>query len=1007
MTTQTAPKELKLRVQGMHCGACEKLIAMNAGKIDGVVSVQANADAGLVTLWVDHDLDLDDVTGAVIDSGFTPGEPFVIDGSDGAEGDAPTTVDHAEHMDHDDPHHAREAAEIAAAEAMPEPPPVPASDALAESTFAVGGMTCASCVAVIEKTLAKTPGVTTGVVNLATERLAATYDPAIITDEKIVDIVESLGYTATPMQAAIAAQPGKVTLTLTGMHCASCSALIEKALGKVPGIARASVNLAMETGTVEFDPAVVGIDEIIKTVQSVGYGATVKVETVLGSESGADAQREAQEKAYAAEKRMFIFSVAMSIPLLLIAMIPPFMDAVPLAIAEWLASTLGGAWDPMQVGKYVMFLLATPVQFIAGARFYKGAWGALKQRAGNMDTLIAIGTSAAYFYSVGATFVPALQMEPVFYETSALLITFVLLGKLLEARAKGRTSDAIKALMGLAAKTARVVRGGEEIDVPVEQVVVGDLVVVRPGEKVPVDGVLTEGTSAVDESMLTGESIPVEKTEGDTVIGATMNKLGSFKFRATKVGADTALAQIVRLVEDAQGSKAPVQRFADRISAVFVPFVLVASLATFLFWGFAGPAIFGATPDPLAAGVILEPILMAASVNGWWIAALLAGIAVVVIACPCALGLATPTAIMVGTGKGASHGILIKNGEALENAYKISAIVFDKTGTLTHGTPVVTDIELAQGHDATHMFTLAAALERNSEHPLAEAVVARAKNDGIELPEVAEFTAIPGHGVEGIVEGKRVAFGNRKLMAREGIDIEAFEPRICALEDAFGPRICAVEDEGKTVMLVGVNGAKLAGMIAVADTLKPNSAEAVAALGKMNVETFMITGDNFRTARAIASEAGLDEAHVLADVLPENKAAEVSKLQAAEKVTAMVGDGINDTPALAQADVGIAMGAGTDVAMETGGIVLIKNDLRDVVTAIQLSRATMRKIRQNFIWALGYNTVLIPVAALGLLSQVPWVAGAAMAFSSVSVVTSSLLLRRFKPSMPAMTKTAA
>jgi Cu+-exporting ATPase len=361
----------------------------------------------------------------------------------------------------------------------------------------------------------------------------------------------------------------------------------------------------------------------------------------------------------------------------------------------------------------------------------------------------------------------------------------------------------------------------------------------------------------------------------------------------------------------------------------------------------------------------------------------------VVIACPCALGLATPTAIRDGTGKGASYGILIKNGEALENAYKISAIVFDKTGTLTHGTPEVTDIELAEGHDTTRVFTMAAALERNSEHPLAEAVVARAKADGIELPDVEGFSAIPGHGVEGTVMGMRVAFGNRKLMAREGISIEGFEPRICALED-----------EGKTVMLVGVNGAKLAGMIAVADTLKPNSAEAVSALGKMNVETFMITGDNFRTARAIASEAGLDEAHVLADVLPENKAAEVSKLQAAEKITAMVGDGINDTPALAQADVGIAMGAGTDVAMETGGIVLIKNDLRDVVTAIQLSRATMRKIRQNFVWALGYNTILIPVAAVGLLSQVPWVAGAAMAFSSVSVVTSSLLLRRFRPSVP-------
>ncbi len=707
-----------------------------------------------------------------------------------------------------------------------------------------------------------------------------------------------------------------------------------------------------------------------------------------GATSSADTQAQMQAAAYRKEKRMFVFSLAFSIPLLLIAMIPPFMDTVPLRISEWLAATVGGAWDPMMVGKYVMFLLATPVQFVAGGRFYRGAWGALKQRTGNMDTLIAIGTSAAYFYSVGATFVPALQMEPVFYETSALLITFVLLGKLLEARAKGRTSDAIKKLMGLAAKTARVVRGGVEVDLPVEQVVVGDLVIVRPGEKVPVDGLVMEGGSAVDESMLTGESIPVEKGPGDTVIGATLNKLGSFRFRATHVGADTALAQIVRLVEEAQGSKAPVQRFADRISAVFVPFVISAALLTFLFWAFLGPVVLGATPNPDTVFPLFEPIAMAAATNGWWIAALLAGIAVVVIACPCALGLATPTAIMVGTGKGAENGILIKSGDALETAYKISAIVFDKTGTLTHGKPEVTDIVLFEGHEERKVFTLAAALERHSEHPLAEAVVARASTDGIELPQVEGFAAVPGHGVEGTVMGRRVSFGNRKLMAREGIDTSRFEDRIAELEG-----------EGKTVMLVGVDGERLAGAIAVADTLKEHSTEAVDQLRKLGVEVFMITGDNRRTAEAVARQAGIAPDHVLAEVLPEHKAEEVAKLQKRGLVVAMVGDGINDTPALAQADVGIAMGAGTDVAVETGGIVLIKNDLRDVVTAIELSRATMRKIRQNFTWALGYNTLLIPVAAVGLLSQVPWVAGAAMAFSSVSVVTSSLLLRRFKPSM--------
>jgi len=999
---ETTYRVRTLAVQGMHCGACEKLITMNAAKIDGVAAAVADAEAGRLTVYLEHDVALEPLVDAVVAAGFTPDDPFVVEEgeADLLPGEAavcqeacPVVPDepmaHGDHAGHDDEHHAEEAIKIAAAEALPDPEPVPAGDELAEATFAVGGMTCASCVAVIEKTLAKTPGVTSGVVNLATERLATTFDPALITDSAIAEIVDKLGYTATPIApAAASAQPGKVTLVLTGMHCASCSTLIEKSLAKVSGVKRANVNLAMETGTVEFDPAVTGIDEIIRAVKSAGYGATVKVDSVAGAIGGADVQREAQAKAYAEEKRMFIFSLAFSVPLLIIAMVPPFMELVPLRIAEWLAATVGGAWDPMMVGKYLMFLLATPVQFIAGARFYRGAWGALKQGTGNMDTLIAIGTSAAYFYSVAATFVPTLEMEPVFYETSALLITFVLLGKLLEARAKGKTSDAIKKLMGLAAKTARVVRGGDELDIPVEQVVVGDLVVVRPGEKVPVDGVLVDGSSSVDESMLTGESIPVEKNAGDTVIGATINKLGSFRFRATKVGADTALAQIIRLVEDAQGSKAPVQRFADRISAVFVPIVIGASLLTFLFWAFAGPAIFGAEPDPMAAGLLLEPILMSAATNGWWIAALLAGIAVVVIACPCALGLATPTAIMVGTGRGAENGILIKSGDALETAYKLSAIVFDKTGTLTHGKPVVTDVILAEGHDVTRVFTLAAALERGSEHPLAEAVLAKAKADGIDVPDVEGFSAVPGHGVEGTVMGKRVAFGNRKLMVREGINIDAFEAKICALED-----------EGKTVMLVGVNGAKLAGIIAVADTIKDNSAEAVTRLGEMGVDTYMITGDNHRTAAAIARTAGIPAERVLADVLPEHKAEEVAKLQAGDKAVAMVGDGINDTPALAQSDVGIAMGAGTDVAVETGGIVLIKNDLRDVVTAIELSRATMRKIRQNFGWALGYNTLLIPVAAVGLLSGAPWLAGAAMAFSSVSVVTNSLLLRRFRPSL--------
>jgi Cu+-exporting ATPase len=875
-----------------------------------------------------------------------------------------------------------------------------------DASFAITGMTCASCSAVIEKVVGRTVGVDSVSVNLATERMTVRFDASVIDEDGLVAVVKKAGYGAIPLgSAAQAAAPATlaphaacpvlpepavtgpvpaggppapsagtatVTLGLMGMTCSSCAAVIEKTLSRVSGVASASVNLATEVGTVVFDPAVVGIDALIAAVKGAGYGAVLRVEAGIsaGEPAGGDVQREAQLAHTRHETRLFVFALALSLPLALM-MLPGVMDSVSTWLATWLVNTVGGAWDPMMVGKYIGFALATPVQIVCGAQFYRGFWHALKRLTGNMDTLIAIGTSSAYFYSLAATFVPSLQAEPVFFETSALLLTFVILGKLLEARAKGRTGDAIKKLMGLAAKTARVVRSGVETDVPVEQVVAGDLVVVRPGEKVPVDGLVVEGRSSVDESMLTGESIPVEKNAGDPVIGATMNKLGSLTFRATKVGRDTALAQIVRLVEEAQGSKAPVQRFADRISAVFVPAVVGAAVLTFLVWLLGVPhfvdASFYATATP-------------------FVRALLAGTAVVVIACPCALGLATPTAIMVGTGKGAENGILIKSGEALETSYKIQAIVFDKTGTLTHGKPVVTDVDLVEGHDAARVFTFAAALERNSEHPLAEAIMARAKADGVEVPAVEGFAAVPGHGVEGTVDGARVAFGNRKLMARDGIDISRFEERIQRLEG-----------EGKTVMLVGVNGQELAGMIAVADTLKPNSKEAVARLTQMGVAVYMITGDNRRTAEAIAAQAGIAPGNVLAEVLPENKAEEVGKLQSGGLVVAMVGDGINDTPALARADVGIAMGAGTDVAMETGGIVLIKNDLRDVVTAIELSRATMRKIHQNFFWALGYNTLGIPIAALGLLR--PELAGAAMALSSVSVVTSSLLLRRFKPSM--------
>ncbi|MDO9556236.1 MAG: heavy metal translocating P-type ATPase [Coriobacteriia bacterium] len=768
---------------------------------------------------------------------------------------------------------------------------------------------------------------------------------------------------------------------VTGMTCTSCAAVIEKVLGRLDGVDSAQVNLAAETATVGFDPTQLGPEELIGAIKDAGYGATVLVDHGATG-GGVDVQREAQEAFAHHQHRLLVFSASLAIPLFLIAMVPPFMMVVP----RWVAGLFGVADESgvMFIHKLLMLALAAPVQFIAGAQYYRGFWHAIKQRAGNMDTLVAIGTTAAFVYSLAATF--WLHDQPVFYETSALLITFVLLGKSLEARAKGKTSDAIKKLMGLAAKTARVVRDGAEVDLPIEAVVVGDVIIVRPGEKIPVDGVVTEGASSVDESMLTGESIPVEKREGGEVIGATINRLGSLRFRATKVGADTALAQIVRLVEEAQGSKAPVQRFADRISAVFVPAVVSIATLTFGFWSLAGPRIFGAMPNPGAWPAVFEPILTAAASSGWFVAALLAGMATVVIACPCALGLATPTAIMVGTGKGAENGILIKSGEALETAYRVNAIVFDKTGTLTHGRPVVTDAELLDGDDTKRVIMLAAALERSSEHPLAEVIVQYAETEGIEIPAVEGFAAVPGHGVEGTVMGMRVALGNRKLMLREGIDVAAYEDRIRALEA-----------QGKTVMIVGVDREKAAGLIAVADTVKEHSAEAVQRLSGIGVEVFMVTGDNRRTAEAIAMQVGIAPDHVLAEVLPENKAEEVAALQAKGLIVAMVGDGINDTPALAQADIGIAMGAGTDVAMETGGVVLIRNDLRDVVTAIQLSRATMRKIRGNFLWALGYNTLGIPVAAVGLLSGAPWIAGAAMAFSSVSVVTNSLLLKRFRP----------
>lgn len=732
------------------------------------------------------------------------------------------------------------------------------------------------------------------------------------------------------------------TLDIVGMHCASCSAIIEGSLKKTKGVSKANVNYATEKATIEYDCDVASPETLIKAVEGVGYKAA--------AHEAANVQEAAKDLERKKLTQKLIFALVLSIPVLFISM-PQLLSLIGIN-AQMLMDFPGR--------KLLLFALTTPVQFYAGWQFYKGAWAAAKNKSSNMDTLIVVGTSAAYFYSVATTF---LISGDAYYEIAALLISFILLGKLLEARAKGKTSEAIKKLMGMQAKTARVKREGKEIDLPIDEVKVGDIVIVRPGEKIPVDGEIVKGATSIDESMISGESIPVEKNVGDKVIGATINKNGAIEFRTTQVGEGTVLAQIVKLIEEAQGSKAPIQRFADQISYYFVPTVIALSLVTFIVWYF----IVGQT----------------------FVFSLLLGVAVVVIACPCALGLATPTAIMVGAGRGAEKGVLIKSGEALETAQKIDVIIFDKTGTLTHGKPIVTDVTSIQNtkYKIQNILSIAASLEKLSEHPLAEAIVRDALEKKAKISEVKKFKAIPGHGVMGEIDGQGYLLGNRKLMADEKIVTSGVEDAMAKLEN-----------EGKTAMIVATDK-EIIGLVAVADTLKENSAEAIKTLKKMGITTVMITGDNQRTADAIAKQVGIDK--VLAEVLPEDKAIEVKKFQKDGKVVAMVGDGINDAVALTQADVGMALGSGTDVAMESGDVVLIKNDLRDVVTAIKLSKATMNKIKQNLFWAFAYNVAGIPVAAGILFPFTGWLlkpelAGLAMALSSVSVVTNSLLLRRKK-----------
>lgn len=797
-----------------------------------------------------------------------------------------------------------------------------------ETNLQISGMTCAACAIRIEKGLNKLEGVEAANVNLALEKSAIKYDPAKINVADIQKKIQDLGY-------GIVTE--KAEFDITGMTCAACSARIEKGLNKLDGVLKANVNLALEKATVEYNAAVLAPSGIINKVENLGYGASVKEDKTEASD-----HRQLEIKK---QTRKFITSAILSLPLLW-AMAGHFSFSAFI----WVPKLFMNPW--------FQFVLTTPVQFFIGRQFYIGAYKALKNKSANMDVLVALGTSAAYFYSLYLSILSLVgkehQME-LYYETSSILITLIILGKLFEAKAKGRSSEAIKKLMGLQAKTAIVERAGVEQEISIEEVKVGDILHIKPGEKIPVDGKIIEGASAVDESMLTGESVPVDKGKGDTVIGATLNKNGFLKVEATKVGRDTALAQIIRVVEEAQGSKAPIQRLADQISGVFVPIVVSLAVLAFLVW------FFWAAPGDFAS-------------------ALQKMIAVLVIACPCALGLATPTSIMAGSGRAAEYGILFKGGEHLEMTHKISTVVLDKTGTVTNGTPVLTDVFTAEGVKGDDLLALAGSAEKQSEHPLAQAIVQGVKEKGISMKAVTEFEAIAGFGIRARVDGKTVLVGTRKLMEQHDISIDG------ALD-----RMEKMEKMGKTAMIAAIDG-QYAGIIAVADTIKETSKTAIRRLKDMGLEVIMITGDNLQTARSIAAQAGIDQ--VIAEVLPEGKADEIKKLQKQGKVAAMVGDGINDAPALAVADIGMAIGTGTDVAMEAADITLIRGDLNSIADAIFMSKKTIRNIKQNLFWALAYNTVGIPIAALGFLA--PWLAGAAMAFSSVSVVLNALRLQKVK-----------
>jgi len=827
------------------------------------------------------------------------------------------------------------------------------------NTISIGGMTCAACAAGIEAAVKELAGSTVATVNFATEKLVVEYDENKISLDEIIKTIEKMGFSTTVATEATVDTMREVIIPIVGMTCATCAQALEKAFSDSSGIVKASVNLATEKAAIKYDNEQIRLSGIRHVIQKAGF-------TPLGVENEADTYIDEDKLRKEKEARVlwykFIISVIFCIPLFYIAM-APMVPGVTLPYP----SAIGMHEYPLR-NAVLQFILTVPI-VIAGHKFYTVGFRALINKRPNMDTLIALGTAAAIIYSFYSTYLiiagDHMAVMYLYFETAGVIVTLILLGKFLEALTKGKTSEAIKKLMGLAPKTATVIQDGEEMEMPIDEVEIGDIILVKPGEKIPVDGVVTFGHTAIDESMLTGESMPIDKKVGDRVYTASINKNGLIQFRAEKVGADTALAQITKLVEDAQGSKAPIASLGDTVSLYFVPAACVIAILSFIIWTIAG-----------------QPITFA----------LMTFVAVLIIACPCALGLATPTAIMVGTGKGAGHGILIKSGEALEITHKVQTIIFDKTGTITEGKPEVTNIITVDGVSREEFLRVAASCEKGSEHPLGEAIVRRAEKENLEFIDVVSFEAIPGHGIEVLLatepEAATILIGNRKLM----------DERSVSLND-FGGDAERLADEGKTPMFVAVNG-QIFGIIAVADVVKKTSVDAIRILQKMGIEVAMLTGDNKKTAAAIAKQVGIER--VLAEVLPQDKAQEVKKLQDFGKKVAMVGDGINDAPALAQADVGIAIGSGTDVAMESADIILMRSDLLSVPTAIQLSKSTIRNIKQNLFWAFLYNTLLIPMAA-GLFFAFggpllnPMFAALAMSLSSISVLSNALRLKRFKP----------